>query len=589
MDLNRVYPGSADGGITERVAQALWRELDGHASALVTLHSWHAEGAATPYVEHAAGDEDGRALAHALGVPFVEAWDWPPGLLPAAATRAGVVSAELELGGLGAQTPQMLAVGVAAVAGAMRHLGMLAGEPPRAGSDVRRHVLAAAHDGRVSAAAPARRCRLAGNARRSRARAPRRRARDTGQSCGRLARHPQHLRLRAGGGRRGHRLRGNVNSKAIPWTPGLGLRCSACDWTGPPELRFDGCERCHAPLETTYADGVHMPIPLDARTDLGIRATRLVPCRSAPATFLKLESENPTGSHKDRFHAVTSALARLSGAAGIVTASTGNHGVSCAAHAARDCLPCVVFATGELPRALSVQIGAYGADVMHVGEDERRARVRAMTAADWLPATSSDPALSGAGNPYGLDGYAAIADEIVDERIPARHRQRAGRERRSARGHRSRVPPPRIARATGARRGLSAVRRLTARSVARRRPPGHAGPPLLARAINIRRLVRPARIRRVQDDCALVTVNEHLIAEATRRLALEGFYVETSSALALAGVDEARARGLADPADTAVAIVTANGRGWSEEAEGLFSPLPSARAASRRGSRFRQA
>ena len=65
------------------------------------------------------------------------------GLLPAAATRAGVVSAELELGGLGAQTPQMLDVGVAAVAGAMRHLGMLAGEPRRAGSDVRRHVLAA--------------------------------------------------------------------------------------------------------------------------------------------------------------------------------------------------------------------------------------------------------------------------------------------------------------------------------------------------------------------------------------------------------------------------------------------------------------
>ena len=140
---------SADGGATERVAQALWRELDGHASALLTLHSWHAEGAATPYVEHAAGDEDGRALAHALGVPFVEAWDWPPGLLPAAATRAGVVSAELELGGLGAQTPQMRDIGVAAVAGAMRHLDMLAGEPQRGGRDVRRHVLAAGQGGRV--------------------------------------------------------------------------------------------------------------------------------------------------------------------------------------------------------------------------------------------------------------------------------------------------------------------------------------------------------------------------------------------------------------------------------------------------------
>src|SRR6185437_5097518 len=30
----------------------------------------------------------------------------------------------------------------------------------------------------------------------------------------------------------------------------------------------------------------------------------------------------------------------------------------------------------------------------------------------------------------------------------------------------------------------------------------------------------------VQDDCALVTVTEHSIAEATRRLAREGFYVE---------------------------------------------------------------
>ncbi len=381
-----------------------------------------------------------------------------------------------------------------------------------------------------------------------------------------------------------------MNSKAIPWTPGLGLRCSACDWTGPPELRFDGCERCHAPLETTYANGVHMPIPLDARTDLGIRATRLVPCRSAPATFLKLESENPTGSHKDRFHAVTSALARLSGAAGIVTASTGNHGVSCAAHAARDCLPCVVFATGELPRALSVQIGAYGADVMHVGEDERRARVRAMTAADWMPATSSDPALSGAGNPYGLDGYAAIADEIVHElgflpaivSVPvASGDLLAG----IARGFRRHASPGRRVLVVACQ--PSAASPLAA-SLAAGRPVTLDRHSSLARSTSDASSGRLA-FAAVQDDCALVTVNEHLIAEATRRLALEGFYVETSSALALAGVDEARARGLAGPGDTAVAIVTANGRGWSEEAEGLFSPLPSARAASRRGSRFRQA
>jgi predicted deacylase len=149
VDLNRVYPGDPDGGATERVAHLLWRKLGGHADAVLTLHSWHAEGTTTPYVEHAAGDEAGYAFAHALGVPFVEAWDWPRGLLPAAASRAGIVSAELEIGGLGAQTPQMRETGVTAIAGAMRHLGMLAGEPQGAGRDVRRHVLAAGHDGRV--------------------------------------------------------------------------------------------------------------------------------------------------------------------------------------------------------------------------------------------------------------------------------------------------------------------------------------------------------------------------------------------------------------------------------------------------------
>ena len=82
----------------------------------------------------------------------------------------------------------------------------------------------------------------------------------------------------------------------------------------------------------------------------------------------------------------------------------------------------------------------------------------------------------------------------------------------------------------------------------------------------------------VQDDCALVTVGgEHAIAEATRALAREGVYVETSSALALAGVEQARARGLAERDATAVAIITASGRGWSEEVPDLFSSLPSAR------------
>jgi hypothetical protein len=127
-----------------------------------------------------------------------------------------------------------------------------------------------------------------------------------------------------------------VNADAISWTHGLALCCEPCGWSGPPALLWDGCERCGGPLQTTYAGDQRLPIAAAARTDLGLRTTPLVLSRSTAATYLKLESANPTGSHKDRFHAVTSALARLAGARGVVTTSTGNHGVSCAAHAARD-------------------------------------------------------------------------------------------------------------------------------------------------------------------------------------------------------------------------------------------------------------
>jgi threonine synthase len=380
-----------------------------------------------------------------------------------------------------------------------------------------------------------------------------------------------------------------MNADAIPWTPGLGLRCSNCDWSGPPGLRFDGCEVCGAPLETTYANGVHTPIAAEDRTDLGLRPTPLIRARSAPASYLKLESGNPTGSHKDRFNSLTSALARLGGAQGIVTASTGNHGVSCAAHAARDGLPCVVLATGRLPRALSVQIGAYGAEIVHVEEGERHARLRGLTSAGWLPATSSDPALSGAGNPYGVDGYAAIADEIVLElgRLPAVVCVPVasgdllagivrGFRRHVAAGERTLVVACQPSAASPLAASLSAGSAVTLDE--------HAS---LARSTSDAASGRLA-FAALRAGCALVTLGEERIAEATRRLAREGIYAETSSALALAGVEEARAQGLAGDADTAVAIITATGRGWSEDVDGLFSPSRSARAASLTGSHSRQ-
>ena len=272
-----------------------------------------------------------------------------------------------------------------------------------------------------------------------------------------------------------------------------------------------------------------------------------------------------------------------------MTASTGNHGVSCAAHAARDGLPCLVFATGDLPGALRVQIEAYGAEVVQVDDDERRARIRALVGEGWLPATSSDPALSGAGNPYGLDGYSAIADEIIDELghvpaivcVPVASGDLLAGVARGFRRH----------AALGRRTLVVACQPAAASPLAASLIAGH--PVELADHASLARSTSDAATGRlalaaVRDDCALVTVAEERIAEATRRLAREGLYVETSSALALAGIEEARARGLAGVDAPAVAILTATGRGWSEEVEGLFSPSRPARAANATGSHSRQ-
>jgi threonine synthase len=363
-----------------------------------------------------------------------------------------------------------------------------------------------------------------------------------------------------------------VNPEAVPWTSGLALRCEACDWTASPIFLWSGCERCGQPLRTTYTGTHRLPIASAALTDLGLRATPLIRWRSQPATYLKLESLNPTGSHKDRFHAVTSAIGRLAGANGVVTTSTGNHGVACAAHAARDGLGCIVFATGAYPRALAAQIRAYGGEVVFLEPEHRLSRICALTAEGWLPATASDARLSGVGNPYGADGYSAIADEIVGQLgalpgivcVPVASGDLFAATARRFRELRDGDRPALIVACQPSDASPLAA------SLSADRPVSIDRHESLARSTSDASSGRLA-LAAIQDDCALVTVSETAIADATRRLAASGFYAETSSALALAGVEEARARGLADEDTTAVAIITATGRGWNEEAPELFS------------------
>ncbi len=359
------------------------------------------------------------------------------------------------------------------------------------------------------------------------------------------------------------------------WTRGLGLRCPACAWAGPPDLFPAGCPACHGPLETTYPAEARwrLPIAPDRLTDLGRVPTPLVAAPDDPATLLKLESRNPTGSHKDRFHSICAAVAAEHGAPGMFTTSTGNHGVSCAAHAARERIGCVVLSTSALPHPLAVQLSAHGAIVGRLDEPARREAVRELSARGWFAATSSDPRLTGASTPFGTDGYRLVVAEVVDElgrlpdvvSVPCAGGDTLVGLRRGLDDAAALAGGPAVTLLACEPAGADAL----ARSIAAGRPVDIVAPHSIAHSTADTSVGRLAIAAASRDGIPVVVVDD-AIAAATRALARAGLYVETSSALALAGVAQARRDGLIARDALAVAVLTAHGRGWSENEPGLF-------------------
>ena len=126
-DLNRAFPASA-ATATGRLAAVLSSRLLTGLDALLTLHSWSRTGEAVSYAEYPMGSSAvqvaSRALARALGTEYMEAYDWPPGMLPAEGVRRGVPSVEIEVGGLGKDTPEGRATVTRAVTGFLAHTGI---------------------------------------------------------------------------------------------------------------------------------------------------------------------------------------------------------------------------------------------------------------------------------------------------------------------------------------------------------------------------------------------------------------------------------------------------------------------------------
>lgn len=127
-DMNRVFPGKADGNLTERLAYRLLHDIVVGADLLLSMHGWSTGSLVMPYVEYPRDlpvTPASLAAARAFGVEILEPLDWQPGLLVAAANRAGIPAIEPEVGGLGCTVPERRRIYTRGVRNLMRHLGML--------------------------------------------------------------------------------------------------------------------------------------------------------------------------------------------------------------------------------------------------------------------------------------------------------------------------------------------------------------------------------------------------------------------------------------------------------------------------------
>lgn len=217
------------------------------------------------------------------------------------------------------------------------------------------------------------------------------------------------------------------------WTQAVRLRCAICGAQAPPGPSWTGCETCRGPLVVDYSlvdgpPGDLLPVAAARLVPLGQGRTPLVRYAHRRATWRKLEGQNPTGSHKDRFHALSIAIARELGYRAVVTASTGNHGAACAAYAARAGLRCLVMLHPDSPAALRSQIRCAGGEIAVVPGHET-GLLGDLVDAGWYPSTSADPALAGRANPSGQEAYKAIAHEIVPASAGSRPRASPSRRR----------------------------------------------------------------------------------------------------------------------------------------------------------------
>jgi threonine synthase len=207
-----------------------------------------------------------------------------------------------------------------------------------------------------------------------------------------------------------------------------GLQCLRCAAHYPVKLLHEGCPACRAKghfvsLRAAYANQpeagcVNQPYAQPFTLEEGD-----TPCTSSIALaltadvaklWIKDESRNPTGSHKDRMSAIGITQALEMGAHTVVLASSGNAAISAARYAQAAGLRCEVACYAGMPKTYVQELDALGAQRFDFADNAGRWAFVSARAAQpgYLALTNHHlPALGSA--PLAVEGYKLIAQECL--------------------------------------------------------------------------------------------------------------------------------------------------------------------------------
>ena len=127
-DLNRCFPGTADGSLASRMAHAIFQDLVLRCDYLIDLHTAAVGRTNFPNVRADLSSPEVRRLARTFGCPLVVGKQGAAGSLRRAATEASRPAIVLEAGEVSKVEPAVVEVGLRGVRNVLIELGMTTGK-----------------------------------------------------------------------------------------------------------------------------------------------------------------------------------------------------------------------------------------------------------------------------------------------------------------------------------------------------------------------------------------------------------------------------------------------------------------------------